>query len=75
MVNAADILFTEDVAVIDAFVADVTDEVDTANVAVLWPDGIVTEDGTMAAAELLVRFTGTPLVGAGASNVIVPVAL
>jgi hypothetical protein len=45
------------------------------NVALLAPEGTVTEDGTFTADELLVRLIESPLVGAAALVVTVQVSL
>jgi hypothetical protein len=61
------------VAVMVAFVTDDTGAVVTAKLPVVWPAAIVMLAGTVAAAELLPRFTRTPPAGAGALRVTVPV--
>jgi hypothetical protein len=63
------------VPVIVAVVLEVTALVVTLNVAVLLPAGIVTEDGTDAAALLLDSVTVMPPVGAFPVSVTVPVEL
>jgi hypothetical protein len=62
-------------AVIVAVVGDDTVEVETGNVPVVCPAGMVTDAGTVAARLLLVRFTCTPFAGAAAASVTVPVAV
>jgi hypothetical protein len=74
IVMLAGIEFAE-AAVMTAVVDDGTLEVDTGMVAVVWPAGMVTDVGTVAAELLLARFTNTPAEGAGCANVTVPVAL
>jgi len=64
-----------DVAVMTAVVEDVTVDVDTGTLPVVWPAGIVKEPGTVAAVLLLAKFTNAPPEGAGAASVTVPVAL
>jgi hypothetical protein len=64
-----------DVAVMTAVVEDDTVEVETGTVAVVWPAGMVTDAGTLAAELLLARFTDAPPVAAGCASVTVPVAL
>ena len=63
-----------DVAVMIAVVDDDTVDVETGMVAVVWPPGMMTEAGTVAAELLLARFTDAPPEGAGCANVTVPVA-
>jgi hypothetical protein len=62
-------------AVIVAAVGDDTVEVETGNVPVVCPTGIVMDAGTVAAGLLLARFTCTPLAGAAEASVTVPVAV
>jgi hypothetical protein len=72
-VNVATCEFA-DVAVMIAVVEDDTVEVETGTVAVVWPGGMVTDAGTLAAELLLARFTDAPPVAAGCASVTVPVA-
>lgn len=72
--NVAEALLAEE-AVIVAVDGDDTVDVETGNVPVVCPAGIVTDAGTVAAALLLVRFTCTPLAGAAEASVTVPVAV
>jgi hypothetical protein len=64
-----------DVAVMTAVVEDDTVYVETGTVPVVWPAGIVTEAGTVAAELLLAKSTNAPPDEAGAASVTVPVAL
>jgi hypothetical protein len=72
-VSVADAELAE-AAVIVAVVADETVEVVTGKLAVVCPDGMVTDPGTVAAALLLDNPTCTPPEGAADDNVTVPVA-
>jgi hypothetical protein len=56
-----------------ADVATITMAVLTVNVALVAPAGMVTLEGTEAAALLVARFTGAPSEGAGPLSVTVPV--
>ena len=58
-----------------ACVEAVTAEVATANVAEVAPAAIVTDEGTVAAAELELSSTTAPPVGAGPPRVAVPTTL
>lgn len=73
-VSVAEAVLAEE-AVIVAVVGDDTAEVETGNVPVVCPAGIVTDAGTVAAALLLARFTCTPLAGAAEASVTEPVAV
>jgi len=72
-VSVAEAVFAEE-AVSDAVVEDETVDVDTGKLAVVWPAGMVTDAGTLAAALLLDNPTDTPPEGAAEANVTVPVA-
>jgi hypothetical protein len=74
IVMVAGIEFSE-AAVMSAVVDDDTAEVETGTVAVVWPAGMMTEAGTVAAELLLAKFTKAPPDGAGCANVTEPVAL
>ena len=63
------------VAVMTTGVAEFTVVVDTVNVALVTPLGTVTLPGTVAAPELLCRFTLAPPDSAGAERVTVPVTV
>src|SRR5277367_5239021 len=71
IVRVADALFN-DAAVIMADVGEATAIVDTENVAVDWPTGIVRLDGTVAEPLELLSVTETPPAGAGALRATVP---
>ena len=73
-VSVAEAVLAEE-AVIVAVVGDETVEVETGNVPLVCPAGIVTEAGTVAAVLLLARRTCTPLAGAAEASVTVPVAV
>ena len=70
---AAAVLAAE--AVIVAEVGDDTVEVETGNVAVVCPAGMMTDPGTLAAELLLDKPTATPPAGAAEARITVPVAL
>jgi len=69
----AEVEFAE-VAVIWAEVEPETGSVETANVPLVCPCGMVTLAGTEAAGLLLDKLTNTPAAPAGADKVTVPVA-
>jgi hypothetical protein len=73
-VSVAEAALAEE-AVIVALVGDETVEVETGNVPVVCPAGMVTDAGTVAAGLLLARPTCTPPAGAAEASVTVPVAL
>jgi hypothetical protein len=72
-VSVAEVELAEE-AVIVALVADETVDVETGNVPVVCPAGMMTDAGTLAAALLLARPTSTPFEGAAEASVTVPVA-
>ena len=74
MVSVPDAEFPLSAPVIVAVTVVATDDVVMANVADVEPDGITTDVGTAALAELEVRLTVMPPVGAGPLRVTVPVA-